>query len=61
MRLSRRPKPFDSDGKLLFEQIVKMDLGGMVCMRKSFTVPRNGEAVTVLDQGEESALRQVEG
>ena len=35
MRLSRRPKPFDSDGKLLFEQIVKMDLGGMVCKRKS--------------------------
>jgi len=35
MRLSRRPKPFDSDGKLLFEQIVKMNLGGMVCKRKS--------------------------
>src|SRR5437762_13921274 len=25
----------ENDGKLVFEQIVKMDLGGMVCKRKS--------------------------
>jgi ATP-dependent DNA ligase len=28
---------FENDGRLLFEEIVKMDLEGMVCTRKSST------------------------
>jgi hypothetical protein len=60
MRLSRRPKPFDSDGKLLFEQIVKMDLGEWSASGRVHRTAQR-RSVTVLDQGEESALRQVEG
>jgi hypothetical protein len=32
-----------------FEQVVKMDLEGMVCKLKSSTLSRNREAVPVLD------------
>src|SRR5207253_7071688 len=43
----------ENDGRLLFEQIVKMDLEGNGLQAKEFAVSCNGEAITVLDQSEE--------
>jgi ATP-dependent DNA ligase len=49
----------EGDGRLLFEQILKMDLEGIVCKRKDSPYKGDREAFAVfavLDQGEESAL-----
>src|SRR5262249_27487988 len=43
-------------GRLLFEQIVKMDLEGIVCKRKDSPYKVIGEAVAVLDQGQEFSV-----
>jgi bifunctional non-homologous end joining protein LigD len=40
----------ESDGRLLFEQIIAMDLEGIVCQAKGFAVQGHGEAVALLDQ-----------
>ena len=40
----------ESEGRLVFEQIVKMDLEGL-------TVQGNGEAIALLDQGQEFAVQ----
>jgi ATP-dependent DNA ligase len=45
----------DSDGRLLFEQIVKMDLEGIVCKRKDSPYGHR-QAFTVLDEGQESEV-----
>jgi ATP-dependent DNA ligase len=50
----------ENDGRLLFEQIVKMDLERMVCKRKSSPY-RATEKPTTLDQGDESRYSQAEG
>jgi ATP-dependent DNA ligase len=47
----------ESDGRLLFGQIVKMDLEGIVCKR--FAIQGHRETFTLLDQGKELALQPV--
>lgn len=44
-----RQNAHDKDGRLLFEQIVKMD-GRHGLQAKEFAISRNGEAVTALDR-----------
>jgi hypothetical protein len=46
----------DGDGRLLFEQIVKMDLEGIVCKRKDSLYRVTKTALTLLDQGQKSPL-----
>jgi bifunctional non-homologous end joining protein LigD len=46
----------EGDGRLLFEQIVKMDLEGIVCKRKDSPYKVDGEAVALLDQSQESEI-----
>jgi hypothetical protein len=45
----------------LFEQIVNLDLEGMVCKRKDSPYRVTGEAVAALDQSEESTLQPAGG
>jgi hypothetical protein len=40
----------EGDGRLLFGQIVAMDLEGIVCKRKD-SLQGDGEALALLDQG----------
>jgi len=47
----------EGDGQLLFEQIVKMGLEGIVCKR--LTVQSDGEAVSLLDQDQEFTLQPI--
>jgi len=46
----------EGDGRLLFEQIVRMDLEGIVCKRKDSPYKVIGEAVAVLDKGQEFSV-----
>jgi bifunctional non-homologous end joining protein LigD len=50
------PDHVEGDGRLLFEQIVKMDLEGIVCKRKDSPYKVRQKPPPVLDQGEELAL-----
>jgi ATP-dependent DNA ligase len=48
----------EDDGRLLFEQIVAMDLEGIVCKQKDSPY-KVTKAVALLDQSEEPALQPV--
>jgi len=48
----------ESDGRLLFEQIVAMDLeGGIVCKRKDSPYKVTETPIALLDQGPEFAIQ----
>jgi ATP-dependent DNA ligase len=49
----------ESDGRLLFQQIVKMDLAGIACKRTDSPLQDDGEAISQLDQGQEFAYSQL--
>jgi ATP-dependent DNA ligase len=51
----------ESDGRPLFDQIVRMDLEGIVCKRKGLTVQGHRKAVTVLDKGQEFTVANWKG
>jgi len=45
------------DGRLLFEQIVEMDLEGIVCKRKDSPYKVTEKPFAILDQSEKLALQ----
>ena len=49
------------DGRLLFEQIVAVDLEGIVCKRKDWPYKVTGETFPPLDQDQQFPLQPIEG
>jgi hypothetical protein len=49
----------ESDGRLLYEQIVEMDLEGIVLQAEGFSIQGDGETFALLDQSEESEVQPV--